>query len=84
MMETTRVLGEMAKRGQRPNAHLLAWDGEEVTLTGRPSGESSSLGLAPEVVAYLNVDSSGARLSSQRRWFPRAAVVELSRDIPAP
>jgi N-acetylated-alpha-linked acidic dipeptidase len=89
MMETTRVLGEMAKRGQRPRRTLIfcAWDGEEVTLTGSTEwGEHFDVELRAKAVAYLNVDSSASgpnlKLSTVGSLAPM--IVELTRDLADP
>ena len=50
MMEMTRALGQLLKQGIRPRRTLVvcSWDGEEVGLTGRPNGASSSPRVAQE------------------------------------
>jgi len=61
MMELTRALGKMAKRGIRPRRTVVfcSWDGEEVGLTGSTEwGEQFADELRNKAVAYINVDSS--------------------------
>jgi N-acetylated-alpha-linked acidic dipeptidase len=61
MMEMTRALGEMLKKGIRPRRTLVicSWDGEEVGLTGSTEwGEQFADELRKKAVAYINVDSS--------------------------
>ena len=89
MMETTRVLGEMARRGQRPRRTLVfcAWDGEEVTLTGSTEwGEQFAAELRTKLVAYLNVDSSasGPNLKASAVGSLAPLLVDVSRDLRDP
>ena len=89
MMETTRVLGELAKRGQRPRRTLIfcAWDGEEVTLTGSTEwGEQFASELRRKLVAYLNVDSaaSGPNLEVSAVGSLAPLIVDVSRDLRDP
>lgn len=63
MMELSRALGEMKKKGWRPRRTLViaSWDGEEYALTGSTEwGEQFSDDLQKKLVAYLNVDSSAS------------------------
>lgn len=63
MMELSRALGEMKKKGWRPRRTLViaSWDGEEYALTGSTEwGEQFSGELEKKLVAYLNVDSSAS------------------------
>ena len=63
MLELTRALGELKKRGIRPRRTLVAcsWDGEEYALTGSTEwGEQFAEDLKKKLVAYLNVDESVA------------------------
>jgi N-acetylated-alpha-linked acidic dipeptidase len=63
MMELSRALGEMKKKGWRPRRTLVicSWDGEEYALTGSTEwGEQFSDELQKKLVAYLNVDSSAS------------------------
>src|SRR5215472_5066824 len=63
MMELTRALGEMKKKGWRPRRPLVicSGNGEEYALPGATKGGKK---FAPELkkkqIAYLNVDSSAS------------------------
>lgn len=89
MIEMTRALGELKKRGARPKRTLVAcsWDGEEVGLTGSTEwGEQFADELRAKGVAYINVDSS----TSGPNFRPSAVaslaplIVELSKSLEAP
>jgi N-acetylated-alpha-linked acidic dipeptidase len=59
MLEVTRGLGELARRGIRPRRTLLflSWDGEETSFAGSAEwSEQFAHELAQKAVAYLNVD----------------------------
>ena len=89
MMELTRTLGALAKRGQRPRRTLVfcAWDGEEVTLTGSTEwGEQFAAELRQKLVAYLNVDSSasGPRLDASAVGSLAPLMVDVSRGLRDP
>ena len=98
MMELTRALGEMKKRGIRPRRTVIAcsWDGEEYALTGSTEwGEQFADDLKKRLVAYLNVDESVAGAATtagpEGLSFSPSAVaslapmlVEASRDVRAP
>jgi N-acetylated-alpha-linked acidic dipeptidase len=61
LLETARVLGQLARSGSRPRRSvvLAAWDAEEWHLTGSTEwGEQFAAQLGRGAVAYLNVDSS--------------------------
>lgn len=61
MLELTRALGELKKRGVRPRRTVIAcsWDGEEYGLTGSTEwGEQFADDLRKKLVAYVNVDES--------------------------
>ncbi|HET6933365.1 MAG TPA: M28 family metallopeptidase [Candidatus Angelobacter sp.] len=63
MMELSRALGELKKKGLRPRRTLVicSWDGEEYALTGSTEwGEQFGDELQKKLVAYLNVDSSAS------------------------
>lgn len=63
MMELSRALGELKKKGSRPRRTLVicSWDGEEYALTGSTEwGEQFGDELQKKLVAYLNVDSSAS------------------------
>src|SRR5438067_1816647 len=70
MMELTRALGELKKRGIRPRRTMVicSWDGEEVGLTGSTEwGEQFADELKSKAVAYINVDeaTSGSNFHGQ-------------------
>ena len=61
LLETARVLGELAKQGHRPRRSLVlaSWDAEEWHLTGSTEwGEQFADDLGANAIAYLNVDGS--------------------------
>ena len=89
MLEMTRALGELLKKGIRPQRTLVFcnWDGEEVGLTGSTEwGEQFADELRHKMVAYLNVDSS----ASGPNFDPSAVaslaplVVEMSHSLKDP
>jgi len=89
LMETTRSLGEMLKRGQRPKRTLIfcAWDGEEVTLTGSTEwGEHFAADLRKKLVAYLNVDSSasGPNFEANAVGSLAPVLVDVARELKDP
>jgi len=62
-MEEARVIGMMAKNGQRPKRTLVycAWDAEEPGLIGSTEWvEAHADELTKKAVAYINSDSNGA------------------------
>jgi N-acetylated-alpha-linked acidic dipeptidase len=63
MLELTRSLGELKRRGMRPRRTIVvcSWDGEEYALTGSTEwGEQFATDLKKKLVAYLNVDEAVA------------------------
>ncbi|HEV2617452.1 MAG TPA: M28 family metallopeptidase [Candidatus Acidoferrales bacterium] len=63
MLELTRDLGALLRKGIRPKRTLVFcdWDGEEYALTGSTEwGEQYADALRKNAVAYLNVDSSAS------------------------
>lgn len=89
MMDLTRSLGEMLRKGQRPRRTLVfcAWDGEEVTLTGSTEwGEQFAAELRRKLVAYLNVDSSasGPRFSASAVGSLAPLLADVARDLRDP
>jgi N-acetylated-alpha-linked acidic dipeptidase len=89
MLELTRALGEMAKKGVRPRRTIIAcsWDGEEVGLTGSTEwGEQFASDLARKLVAYLNVDSSASGPNFQGSAVGSLAplLVDVSRTLRDP
>jgi N-acetylated-alpha-linked acidic dipeptidase len=89
LMDLTRVLGAMARSGQRPRRTLVfcSWDGEEVGLTGSTEwGEHFADELATKAVAYLNVDSSASGPDFQPDAVGSLAplVLDLARELEDP
>jgi N-acetylated-alpha-linked acidic dipeptidase len=89
MLELTRGLGELLKRGIRPRRTLVIcnWDGEEYALTGSTEwGEEFAGELRQKAVAYLNVDSSasGAVFHGTPVASLAPLLVDISRTLPAP
>jgi N-acetylated-alpha-linked acidic dipeptidase len=98
MMELTRALGELKRRGMRPRRTIVvcSWDGEEYALTGSTEwGEQFRDELKKKLVAYLNVDESVAGAASTAgpdglSFSPSAVaslspmLVEASKDVRAP
>ncbi len=98
MMELTRSLGELARRGMRPRRTLIvcSWDGEEYALTGSTEwGEQFAEDLKKKLVAYLNVDEAVAGAATtagpEGLSFDPSAVaslapmlLEASRSVRAP
>ncbi|HEV2489764.1 MAG TPA: M28 family metallopeptidase [Candidatus Acidoferrales bacterium] len=63
MLELSRDLGALLKKGVRPKRTLVFcdWDGEEYALTGSTEwGEQYAEELKQKAIAYLNVDSSAS------------------------
>lgn len=98
MLELTRSLGELKKRGIRPRRTLIvcSWDGEEYGLTGSTEwGEQFADDLKKKLVAYVNVDEAVAGAATTAgpdglRFEPSAVaslapmLVEASRSVRAP
>ena len=62
LMEEARVVGELAKKGQKPKRTLIycAWDAEEPGLIGSTEWvEDHQAELQQKVVAYINTDGNG-------------------------
>ena len=98
MMELTRSIGELKRRGIRPRRTIVvcSWDGEEYALTGSTEwGEQFGDELKKKLVAYLNVDESVAGAATtagaEGLSFSPSAVaslapmlVEASKEVRAP
>ncbi len=89
MLELTRNLGEMLKKGVRPRRTLVicSWDGEEYALTGSTEwGEEFADELKKKAVTYLNVDSSasGPLFHGTPVASLATVLVDVSRTLPAP
>ena len=98
MLELTRSVGELKKRGIRPRRTLIvcSWDGEEYGLTGSTEwGEQFAGDLKKKLVAYVNVDEAVAGAAKTAgpdglRFEPSAVaslapmLVEASKSVRAP
>ncbi|GAC1429475.1 MAG: transferrin receptor-like dimerization domain-containing protein [Terriglobales bacterium] len=89
MMEMTRALGQLAKRGMRPRRTVVvcSWDGEEVGLTGSTEwGEQFAGELRKKAVAYINVDeaTSGANFQGSAVASLAPMLVETTRSLQDP
>lgn len=89
MLELTRDLGALLKKGVRPKRTLIFcdWDGEEYALTGSTEwGEQYADELKKNAIAYLNVDSSasGPDFHGSAVGSLAPLLVEVSRDVKAP
>ena len=62
LLEEARVIGELAKKGQKPKRTLVycAWDAEEPGLIGSTEWvEDHKKEIQQKVVAYINTDGNG-------------------------
>ena len=89
MLEMSRALGELKKKGMRPKRTIVicSWDGEEVGLTGSTEwGEQFADELKAKAVAYINVDSSASGPDFQPDAVASLAplIVEVSRSLDGP
>lgn len=89
MLELTRNLGALLRKGIRPKRTLVFcdWDGEEYALTGSTEwGEQYADDLKKNAVAYLNVDSSAAGPNFHGSAVGSLAplLVDVTRTLPAP
>jgi N-acetylated-alpha-linked acidic dipeptidase len=89
MLELTRDLGALLRKGVRPKRTLVFcdWDGEEYALTGSTEwGEQYADELKKNAIAYLNVDSSasGPDFDGSAVGSLAPLLVEVSRSLPAP
>jgi len=89
LLDLARVLGKMAREGQRPDRTLTlaSWDAEEMHLTGSTEwGEELAESLAEETIAYLNVDSStsGPDFTAVAVASLSPALVSVLRDVRDP
>jgi N-acetylated-alpha-linked acidic dipeptidase len=85
-LEAARVLGALAKSGERPRRTVVLanWDAEEWHLTGSTEwGEQFAAELSKGAVAYLNVDSStsGPNFSIGAVASLNPTIVEVARDV---
>ncbi len=86
LLEAARVLGALAKSGERPKRTLVfaSWDAEEWHLTGSTEwGEQFAAELGKGAVAYLNVDSSasGPDFSVGAVASLNPTILEVARDV---
>ena len=89
LLETARVLGQLARAGERPRRTLVfaSWDAEEWHLTGSTEwGEQFANELGKGAVAYLNVDSStsGPNLEVSAVASLNPTILEVARDVVDP
>ncbi|MCW8985364.1 MAG: M28 family peptidase, partial [Thermoanaerobaculales bacterium] len=89
LLEAARVLGALAKSGERPKRTLVFanWDAEEWHLTGSTEwGEQFAAELGKGAVAYLNVDSStaGPDFSVGAVASLNPTILEIARDVVDP
>jgi N-acetylated-alpha-linked acidic dipeptidase len=89
MMELTRALGQLAKKGMRPRRTIVicSWDGEEVGLTGSTEwGEQFADELRAKAVVYINVDeaTSGPNFHGQAVASLAPMLVETTRSLQDP
>lgn len=88
-LELARVLGGLAKEGQRPKRSIVfaSWDAEEWHLTGSTEwGEQFAEELRRNAIAYLNVDgsTSGRDFEAGAIASLNALVTETVRDVRDP
>jgi N-acetylated-alpha-linked acidic dipeptidase len=79
LLEVARILGTLAREGERPRRTLVlaSWDAEEWHLTGSTEwGEQFAEELDRGAVAYLNVDSAASGPD-----FEPSAVASLNRLV---
>jgi N-acetylated-alpha-linked acidic dipeptidase len=89
MLELTRNLGELLRKGIRPKRTLVicSWDGEEYALTGSTEwGEEFADELKQKAVAYLNVDeaTSGNNFQGDAVGSLAPLLVDVSHALAAP
>ena len=98
MLELTRGLADLKRRGLRPRRTIVvcSWDGEEYGLTGSTEwGEQFADELKAKLVAYLNVDEAVAGAATTAgpdglSFEPSAVaslapmLVEATHDVTAP
>jgi N-acetylated-alpha-linked acidic dipeptidase len=89
MLELTRNLGELLRKGIRPKRTLVicSWDGEEYALTGSTEwGEEFADELKQKAVAYLNVDeaTSGNNFQGDAVGSLAPLLVDVSHTLAAP
>jgi N-acetylated-alpha-linked acidic dipeptidase len=88
-LELARVLGTMAKEGERPKRSIVFadWDAEEWHLTGSTEwGENFADDVKANAIAYLNVDAStsGTNFEATAVASLNDVVTESVRDVKDP
>jgi N-acetylated-alpha-linked acidic dipeptidase len=88
-MELARILGRLAREGNRPKRTLVftSWDAEEWHLTGSTEwGEQFGKELQAGAVAYLNVDgsASGTEFNASAVASLGPLVRQVMRDVTDP
>jgi len=84
LMEEARVVGELAKKGQRPKRTIVygAWDAEEPGLIGSTEWvEDHEKELQQKLVAYINTDGNGRGFFGAGGSHTLQAMVEEVADI---
>ncbi len=84
LMEEARVVGELAKKGQRPKRTIVygAWDAEEPGLIGSTEWvEDHEKELQEKLVAYINTDGNGRGFFGAGGSHTLQAMVEEVADI---
>lgn len=89
MLELSRVLGELAKKGLRPRRTVVfaVWDAEEYTLTGSTEwGEQNAQRLKSDAVAVLNLDAYrwGTDFAALAVPSLRGLVADAAARVPDP
>jgi N-acetylated-alpha-linked acidic dipeptidase len=85
-LDLARVLGELARQGQRPRRTLVLadWDAEEVHLTGSTEwGEQFADVLSQGAIAYLNVDmaTSGPDFNASAVASLNPLILSVADDV---
>ena len=84
LMEEARVVGELAKKGQRPKRTIVygAWDAEEPGLIGSTEWvEDHEKELQEKLVAYVNTDGNGRGFFGAGGSHTLQAMVSEVADI---
>jgi len=88
LMEEARVVGELAKKGQRPKRTIVyaAWDAEEPGLIGSTEWvEDHEEELQKKLVAYINTDGNGRGFfSAGGSHTLQAMVQEVASSVTDP
>lgn len=88
LMEEARVIGDLAKNGQRPKRTIIycAWDAEEPGLIGSTEWvEDHKKELQQKAVAYINTDGNGRGfLGAGGSHSLQAMVTEVAATVSDP